>query len=67
MYIGLGKPRYVALWKSNTGMYATEYSPLEFVDIAATALAVPNRQHQVPNSGPSVAPVHPKAAMTGVA
>lgn len=43
MYIGLKKPRYVALWESNNEMYGTEYPPLEFVDIAATALALPAR------------------------
>ena len=43
MYIGLKKPRHVALWDSNTEMYSTEYPPLEFVDTAAAALALLDR------------------------
>ena len=43
MYIGLGTPKYIALWRSNTNMYATKYPPLEFVDTAATAIGRSNR------------------------
>lgn len=42
MYIGLRKPRYVALWESNNAMYEIEYPPLEFVDVAATAIEMPD-------------------------
>ena len=43
MYIGLGKPRYAGLWESNTMLWAREYPPVEFVDIAPKALALPGR------------------------
>ena len=42
MYIGLQNPRFVALWESNTLLYSVQYPPSEFVDVAATALALPD-------------------------
>ena len=41
MYVNLQTARHAALWESNTLLYSTKYPPSEFVDTAATALALP--------------------------